>query len=104
MSDVYFKQIPMGPMQNFVYVVGDPVTRHAAVIGPAWDVDGLLRVLDADDMKLTHAFITHYHQDHLGGDLFGNHIEGAAELLARNQQVKIHVHKAEAPYVHGITG
>jgi hydroxyacylglutathione hydrolase len=104
MSEIYFRQIPMGPMQNFVYLIGDPVTREAAAVDPAWNVDGILSVLERDEMKLTHAFITHYHQDHLGGDLFGNHIQGAAELLERNQQVKIHVHKAEAGYVHGITG
>jgi glyoxylase-like metal-dependent hydrolase (beta-lactamase superfamily II) len=104
MNDVYFKQIQLGPMQNFVYLIGDPVTRQAAAIDPAWDVDALLRVLEADGMTLTHALITHYHQDHLGGDLFGNHIQGAAELLERNQEVRIHVHKAEAGYVHGITG
>lgn len=103
-DDIYFKQIQMGPMQNFVYLVGDRVTRQAAAIDPAWDVDALLQVLDTDDMQLTHAFITHYHQDHLGGDLFGHHIQGAAELLERNQKVKIHVHKAEADYVHGISG
>lgn len=104
MSEIYFRQIPMGPMQNFVYLVGDPVTRQAAAIDPAWNVDGILGILEQDDMKLTHAFVTHYHQDHLGGDLFGNHIQGAAELLERNQEVKIHVHKAEAGYVHGIAG
>jgi glyoxylase-like metal-dependent hydrolase (beta-lactamase superfamily II) len=104
MSDIYFKQIHKGPMQNFVYLIGDPATRQAVAIDPAWDVDALLRVLEADGMTLTHALITHYHQDHLGGDLFGHHIQGAAELLERNQRVKIHVHKAEAGYVHGITG
>lgn len=104
MSEIYFKQVPIGPMQNFVYLVGDPVTRRAAAIDPAWDVDALLRLLEADDMTLTDVFITHFHQDHLGGDLFGNHIEGSAELLARNQKVRIHVHKAEADFVPRITG
>lgn len=104
MSEIYFRQLPIGPMQNFVYLVGDPVTRQAAAIDPAWDVDAVLRTLEADDMTLTQAFITHYHQDHLGGDLFGTHIEGAAELLARNQKVKFHVHKAEAGYVNRIAG
>ena len=104
MSEIYFRQLHMGPMQNFVYLVGDPVTRQAAVVDPAWDIDGILRQLADDDMTLTHAFVTHYHQDHLGGDLFGRHIPGAAELLERNQKVKIHVHKEEAGYVHGITG
>jgi glyoxylase-like metal-dependent hydrolase (beta-lactamase superfamily II) len=104
MNDVYFRQLHMGPMQNFVYLIGDPARRQAAVVDPAWDIDAILRQLEADGMTLTHAFISHYHQDHLGGDLFGHHIPGSAELLERNQKVKIHIHKAEAGFVHAITG
>src|SRR5712691_3860898 len=104
MTQLYFKQLPMGPMQNFVYLIGDPVTRTAAVVDPAWDIDGLLREVETDGMTLTHALITHFHPDHLGGDLMGHHIQGAAELLERNQRIKVHVHTTEAGYVHRIAG
>jgi hydroxyacylglutathione hydrolase len=55
-------------------------------------------------LKLTAALITHFHPDHLGGDLMGHHIPGAAELLQRNQKIKIYVHKSEADYVGRIAG
>lgn len=28
-SGVYLKQLELGPMQNFVYLIGDPATREA---------------------------------------------------------------------------
>ena len=50
-------------------------------------------------MKLEAALITHFHPDHLGGRMMGMEIEGAAELLARGEKIKVHIHKSEADYV-----
>lgn len=92
------KQIEMGPMQNYVYVIADTETRKALVVDPAWDVKALLAELDKEDLELTGALITHYHPDHIGGDFQGHHIEGVTELLAE-RPCKLYIHKAEAPYV-----
>jgi glyoxylase-like metal-dependent hydrolase (beta-lactamase superfamily II) len=54
-------------------------------------------------MKLTGALVTHFHPDHIGGDLFGQSIPGVPELLA-TRPVKIHMHKDEAPYVKRTLG
>jgi glyoxylase-like metal-dependent hydrolase (beta-lactamase superfamily II) len=102
-STLYLKQLPLGPMQNFVYLIGDTESRRAVVIDPAWDIDAILQTLAADDMQLQAALITHFHPDHLGGDLMGHHIDGAAELLARGERIKVHVHKSEADYVPRIS-
>jgi hypothetical protein len=32
---LYFKQLEIGPMQNYVYLFGDPETRDAAVLTPS---------------------------------------------------------------------
>jgi glyoxylase-like metal-dependent hydrolase (beta-lactamase superfamily II) len=96
---LYLKQLPLGPMQNFVYLIGDTVTRRAVAVDPAWDIDAVLGQLAADDMTLEGALITHFHPDHLGGRFSGMQIQGAAELLARDQKIKVFVHKAEADYV-----
>ena len=42
-------QIPVGPMQNFSYIVEDESTRDAIVIDPTWDLDCLLYTSDAAD-------------------------------------------------------
>jgi len=104
MASLYFKQLQLGPMQNFVYLVGDPVTRQAAVIDAAWDIDRIIDIVAQDGMKLTAALATHFHPDHLGGNLMGHHILGAADLLERNVPLKVYLHKAEAPYANRIAG
>jgi hydroxyacylglutathione hydrolase len=96
---LYLKQLPLGPMQNFVYLIGDTETRQAVAVDPAWDIDAILKVLEADDMTLEGALITHFHPDHIGGDLMGHHIQGPVELLERGAKIKVYVHKEEADYV-----
>lgn len=92
------KQIEIGPMQNYVYVIADTETRKALLVDPAWDVKRLVEELDKEDLELTGALITHYHPDHIGGDFAGHHIEGVTELMAE-RPCKLYIHKAEAPYV-----
>ena len=79
-------------MVNFVYLVGDRETGEAIAIDPAYGVRELVDVLAADGMRLTDVLVTHYHPDHVGGDLGGWSIEGLAELLALpDVNVKVHV-------------
>jgi hydroxyacylglutathione hydrolase len=92
------KQIEIGPMQNYVYVIADTESRKALLVDPAWDIARLVEQLDKDGLELEGALITHYHPDHIGGDFAGHHIEGVEELLAQ-RPCKIYIHKAEAPYV-----
>ena len=100
---IYFKQLELGPMQNYVYLVGDPTTHEAAVVDAAWDVDAAVRTAEADGYKITADLVTHFHPDHLGGDLMGHQITGAAELVSR-VPAKVYIHKAELPFVHRLTG
>lgn len=101
---LYLKQLLLGPMQNFVYLIGDTDTRRAVAVDPAWDIDAILRTLAEDDMTLEAALITHFHPDHIGGGLMGHHIPGAVELLERGEKIKVYVHKAEADYVPRVCG
>jgi glyoxylase-like metal-dependent hydrolase (beta-lactamase superfamily II) len=103
---IYLKQIEIGPMQNFVYLIGDRQTREAAVVDAAWDIDKILAVAQADDMKITKAFVTHFHPDHIGdsaGKILGIPIQGLTELLKR-QPVKVYVNKEEAPFLKSLIG
>jgi len=104
MSSLYFKQLQLGPMQNFVYLIGDPVTRQAAVVDAAWDIDQIVNTAEQDGMKLTAALVTHFHPDHLGGNFMGRTIQGAADLLERNLDIKIYLHKSEAAFASRIAG
>jgi len=100
---IYFKQLELGPMQNYVYLLGDPTTHEAAVVDAAWDVDRIVRIAETDGYRITKDLVTHFHPDHLGGDLMGHSIRGAAELVAK-VPAKVYIHKAELPFVHRLTG
>jgi glyoxylase-like metal-dependent hydrolase (beta-lactamase superfamily II) len=111
---LYFRQLLAGrdfatsdplarQMVNFVYLIGDRETGEAVVIDPAYGIQDLLGILDEDDMTLTGALATHYHPDHVGGDMMGYSIAGVAELL-RIRPVPIHVQADEAEWVKRVTG
>lgn len=100
---LYFKQIEIGPMQNFTYLIGDPAKREAVVVDAAWDIAALVGLAEQDGYTITKALVTHYHQDHLGGEFSGHHIQGVVELLER-VKAKVYIHKAEAPFLNRLVG
>ena len=111
---LYFRQLLAGRdfatddrvaagMVNFVYLIGDRATRECVVVDPAWDVDGILEVVDADGMTLVGALGSHYHPAHVGGSMFGFTVEGMARLVER-RPVKLHVNEHEAEGVRIVTG
>ena len=91
---LYLKQMECGPMQNYVYLIGDPATRQAAVVDPAWDVERIVQAAQQDGYTISKVLITHTHQDHTGGELFGHYIPGVVELLEL-VDVPVYVHKTE---------
>tara|TARA_B100001996_G_scaffold229226_1_gene176663 strand:- start:550 stop:1266 length:717 start_codon:yes stop_codon:yes gene_type:complete len=116
MSDdqFYFRQLLSGrdvgtedqiarQMVNFIYVIGDRSTGEAVVIDPAYDPKGLVDIVEADGMKLTGVLATHYHPDHIGGDMMGFSISGITDLLELTH-IPIHVQKEEAELVDKVTG
>ena len=97
MDDLYFRQVQIGPMANFVYLIGSNSTREAYVVDPAWEIQTLLNFAEKDEMNISGVLVSHTHPDHVGGDLFGNKIEGVEKLL-EHCKAKVYVHKAEADY------
>ena len=41
-SDLYFRQVPVGQMANFVYLIGSHATREALIVDPGSDADGII--------------------------------------------------------------
>lgn len=83
---IYFKQLELGPMQNFIYLIGDPQTREAVVVDPGWEVPVILEALSKDGYRLTRAIVTHHHFDHVMG----------LEALLKHGDIPVHVHQADA--------
>ena len=97
-SDVFASQ-----MANFVYLIGDEEQKACMVVDPAWDIRGILDVVDKDEMTLVGALVTHYHPDHIGGNIFGHDISGLGELLSQ-RPVKIYVNELESEGVKFVSG
>ena len=111
---LYFRQLLSGrdfaqgdmmarQMVNFVYLIGDRETGEAVAVDPAYAVQDLLDILAADGMRLTGVLGTHFHPDHLGGQMGGWSLEGISTLLEK-VQVPIHVQAEEVPWVERTTG
>ena len=115
-DQLYFRQLLAGrdfarddpiaqQMVNFAYLIGDRETGDAMAVDPAYGVHELVETAGADGMRITGALVTHYHPDHVGGDLMGYRIEGARELLALDEvEAPLHVQRTEAPWVQRVTG
>ena len=84
---IYLRQLELGPMQNFIYLIGDPSTREAAVVDPGWEVPAILHALAQDDYRLTKIFVTHSHFDH---------VMGIGELLSKID-LPVYANRAEIP-------
>lgn len=80
--------LELGPMDNFIHIIHDLKTGHAAVVDPAWDVDAIMAKLDEHDAVLTDVLLTHSHEDH---------INGLEELLAA-RPAKVHIAADEASF------
>lgn len=92
-----------GQMANFVYLIGDTGSKECVLVDPAWDIKGLLDIVDDEGWRLIGVLVTHYHPDHIGGDLFGFKIKGLVELISQ-RAVKVHVNEKEAAGVMKLTG
>lgn len=111
---VYFRQLLSGrdfargdlmarQMVNFVYLIGDRETGEAVVVDPAYAVQDLIDIVEGDGMRLAGVLGTHFHPDHLGGQMAGFSLEGIGALLSK-VQVPIHVQSDEVPWVERTTG
>jgi len=78
-------------MDAHCYLVWDEVTREAALFDTGWNAAATLKLIDGEQVTLTHVFLTHSHPDHLGG------LEG---VRARFPKVRLHTDSSSAPPQH----
>lgn len=90
-------------MANFVYLVGDDEQNVCMVVDPAWDIPGIIDFADHEGMRIAGVLVTHYHPDHVGGNIFGHNIAGLADFVS-TRPVKVHVNEVESEGVKQVTG
>jgi hydroxyacylglutathione hydrolase len=102
-NNLIVKQIDVGPMANFSYLIGCRSTGECLVVDPAWDIDKIVQSAALEKLKIVGALVSHYHPDHVGGHLWGHDIAGLAELL-NYQTMPIYANKKEIDGIITLTG
>ncbi len=59
------RQLKVGPMDNFCYLVWDEDTLDSALIDPSWQPDKPAAVIKENGLKLRAVLLTHAHPDHV---------------------------------------
>ena len=89
MGALVIKQLRLGRMENYVYLVGDAATKDCAVVDPSWDIPAVFKELETEGLKLGAVLLTHHHFDHT---------DGLPELLEK-APVPVYVNKNDAPFI-----
>ncbi len=90
-SDITIKQVSVGPMENYTYVIADNATGDCAVVDPCWDADQILKTITDNHWQLKKILLTHMHYDHIN----------ALENVVAQTQIAVYVHEAEFAHVQG---
>lgn len=84
-TDIFVKQIQVGPMMNFSYLVGSKAGKEAVLIDPCWDAEVLTNVAKKENRNITAILVTHAHFDHVN----------SLEEIATSLKIPVYVHKDE---------
>ena len=75
------KQLDIGYMDNFCYIVGCERTRKALVIDPGPDVDQIVSAAEKQGLEIETIFNTHAHGDHTAGNAELKSLTGAKIII-----------------------
>jgi len=85
--DMILRQILVGTMMVFAYLVGDAESGEGLVIDPAADTDTIIAQARQDNITIKYIVNTHGHVDHIGGN---------ADMKSRTG-ARIIIHEGDAP-------
>ncbi|HBB66399.1 MAG: hypothetical protein A2X28_06890 [Elusimicrobia bacterium GWA2_56_46] len=83
---VRIKQLKLGPMDNFSYIVWDKGLKEAAVIDPAWQPETVEEFLRKEKLSVRLLLLTHAHPDHANA---------ARYFLGKDKGLALTVHKED---------
>jgi hydroxyacylglutathione hydrolase len=83
------KQLEVGTLAVFCYIIGCEQTKHAALVDPAADADRILALAKSEGLDVRYIINTHAHPDHISGN---------ADIVERTG-AKIIIHEAESAWL-----
>ncbi|MBI3604613.1 MAG: MBL fold metallo-hydrolase [Nitrospirae bacterium] len=86
-------QIRVGHMQNFCYLIGDPVTEEGVVVDPGFEGPSILEAAKKAKIRIKYILNTHCHFDHTGANKDIKEATGS----------KIVIHREDARYLKHFT-
>jgi hydroxyacylglutathione hydrolase len=75
------KQLEIGYMDNFCYIVGCEKTRKALMIDPGSDVDQIVSAVEKQGLEIETIVNTHTHGDHTAGNAKLKSLTGAKIII-----------------------
>lgn len=88
-STLYLKQISVGTMENYAYLIGSKKTKEVFVVDPGWDAKKILSEAKKDDLKIIGILLTHFHYDHTN----------ATQDILKIIPCAVHMHPEDIPYL-----
>lgn len=88
-DDLIIRQLLVGQMANFVYIVGSRSTGDAAVIDPGWDAGRIADAAEAEGLTIKAIVVTHSHFDHTN----------AVQPLAERTGATVYANENEVPFL-----
>ena len=88
-NNMILKQEIIGPMMNFIYLIGCRESKEAAVVDPAWDIPAILKLAEESGLRIKHILMSHAHPDHMNG----------LEQMLKDTNAIIYLHRDEVEYM-----
>jgi glyoxylase-like metal-dependent hydrolase (beta-lactamase superfamily II) len=86
---MFVKQMQVGHMAVFAYLVGDPITGDALVIDPADNVKGIIAEAQKNKLSINYIVNTHGHVDHIGGNAEMQKATGAKIVVHEDDAIML---------------